>query len=65
MISPELVAPFQMGVLFLLIVVALTVLAFEAVSIELTAMAVISTFPFTPSLCRLRFGSALLALQVR
>jgi di/tricarboxylate transporter len=41
MIGPELIAPFQMGVLFLLIVVALGVLATEALSIELTALAVI------------------------
>ncbi len=43
MIAPELLAPFQMGVLFLLIVVALAVLSTEALSIELTALAVIAT----------------------
>ena len=42
MISPELIAPFQMGVLFLLIVVALAVFATEALSIELTALSVIA-----------------------
>ena len=42
MISPELIAPFQMGVLFVLIVAALGVLATEALSIELTALTVIS-----------------------
>lgn len=41
MISPELIAPFQMGVLFVLIVAALAVLATEALSIELTALTVI------------------------
>ncbi len=41
MISPDLIAPFQMGVLFLLIVAALAVLATEALSIELTALTVI------------------------
>ena len=41
MISPDLIAPFQMGVLFLLIVVTLTVLATEALSIELTALTAI------------------------
>src|SRR3546814_12451461 len=39
MISPEFLAPFQMGVLFLLIVVALAALATEALSIELTSLA--------------------------
>lgn len=42
MIDPALLAPFQMGVLFLLILVALTVLATEALSIELTALSVIA-----------------------
>ncbi len=42
MIGPELIAPFQMGVLFLLIVVALTIFATEALSIELTALSVIA-----------------------
>ena len=42
MIAPEFLAPFQMGVLFLLIVVALTVFATEALSIELTALSVIA-----------------------
>jgi len=42
MISPELLAPFQMGVLFLLIVVALTIFTTEALSIELTALTVIA-----------------------
>ncbi|WP_340117213.1 SLC13 family permease [Pelagibius sp. 7325] len=54
MIDPALLAPFQMGVLFLLIVVALTVLATEALSIELTALAVIAAlmlfFHFFPVL---------------
>jgi di/tricarboxylate transporter len=42
MIAPELLAPFQMGVLFLLIIVALTILATETLSIELTALSVIA-----------------------
>ena len=42
MISPELLAPFQMGVLFLLIVVALAIFTTEALSIELTALSVIA-----------------------
>lgn len=42
MISPEFLAPFQMGVLFLLIVAALTVLATEALSIELTSLAALA-----------------------
>jgi len=54
MIDPALLAPFQMGVLFLLIVVALTVLATEALSIELTALSVIAAlmlfFHFFPVL---------------
>ncbi len=52
MIAPELIAPFQMGVLFLLIVVALTIFATEAMSIELTSLAVIAAllifFHFVP-----------------
>jgi len=52
MITPEIIAPFQMGVLFLLIVVALTVFATEALSIELTALSVIAVllifFQFFP-----------------
>lgn len=42
MIPPELVAPFQMGVLFVLIVVALTIFATETLSIELTALSTIA-----------------------
>src|SRR3546814_13659276 len=42
MISPDFLAPFQMGVLFLLIVVALAALATEALSIELTSLAALA-----------------------
>jgi di/tricarboxylate transporter len=42
MMTPEIIAPVQMGVLFLLIIVALTVFATEALSIELTALSVIA-----------------------
>src|SRR3546814_179961 len=42
MIPPELLAPFQIGVLFLLIAIALAVFIAETLSIELTALSVIA-----------------------
>lgn len=54
MIPADILAPFQMGFLFVLVVVALGLLATEAVSIELTSLSVIALlilfFHFFPAL---------------